>query len=78
MEQRLGYIEKKVDKILTILSGDKEFDSSDVGLIGEMADIRKRIERLEKWKDRVIYFLIGASFFAGWTIPDLLSKFFTK
>lgn len=78
MEQRLGYIEKKVDKILTILSGDKEFDSTDVGMIGEMADMRKRLEKLEKWKDRVLYFLIGAGFVGGYTISDLLAKLFTK
>lgn len=78
MEQRLGYIEKKVDKILTILSGDKEFDSTDVGMIGEMADMRKRLEKLERWKDRVLYFLIGAGFVGGYTISDLLAKLFTK
>lgn len=78
MEQRLGYIEKKVDKILTILSGDKEFDSTDVGMIGEMSDMRKRLEKLERWKDRVLYFLIGAGFVGGYTISDLLAKLFTK
>lgn len=65
----------KVDKIIDMLSGS-EFDKNDNGLVGDVRQLKVRVAKLERWKDRVIYFLIGASFFAGWTIPDLLSKLF--
>jgi len=66
----------KVDKIINILSGN-EFDKSDNGIVGDVRVLKQRVAKLERWKDRVVYFLIGASFAAGWTISDIITRFFT-
>lgn len=71
--EKLEFIEKKVDKILLLLSGDHEIDRQDEGLVGDVRNLKLRVYRLERWKDRVIYFLIGISFAAGWGISDLLN-----
>lgn len=85
--ERLGYIEKKVDDLLGIqdslernvdlilikLSGN-EVDEGDTGLVGDVRDLKQRMFRLERWRDRVIYFFIGISFAAGWGVSDLINK----
>jgi hypothetical protein len=71
-------LSKKMDKVIDILSGDQEFDKSDTGMVGEMKQLKARVTKLERWKDRVIYLLIGAAFAGGWTLSDLIGKFFSK
>jgi hypothetical protein len=75
MKADLRNLNGKVDKIINILSGN-EFDKNDNGMVGDVRQLKARVAKLERWKDRVIYFLVGASFAAGWTISDLLQKFF--
>lgn len=75
MKNEMSQLNKKVDKIIDILSGN-DLDRNDNGVVGDVRQLKMRVAKLERWRDRVIYFLIGASFFAGWTIPDMLSKFF--
>lgn len=75
MQNDVRQLNGKVDKIIDILSGN-EFDKNDNGVVGDVRQLKARVTKLERWKDRVIYALIGASFGAGWTISDLITKFF--
>jgi chromosome segregation ATPase len=75
MKENMRQLNSKVDKILEALSGN-DLDKSDQGTIGDVRELKRRVAKLERWKDRVIYALIGVSFGAGWTISDLLQKFF--
>lgn len=75
MKNEMSQLNKKVDKIIDILSGN-EYDKNDNGVVGDVRQLKIRVAKLERWKDRVIYILIGASFVAGWTIPDILQKIF--
>lgn len=75
MKTQLTKLDNKVDRVIEMLSGN-EYDKNDNGLTGEVRQLNIRVAKLEKWKDRVIYVLVGASFVAGWTIPDILQKIF--
>lgn len=77
VKTEMSQLNKKVDKIIGMLSGN-DLDRNDNGLVGDVRQLKLRVAKLERWKDRVIYFLIGASFAAGWTISDLLTRFFSK
>jgi hypothetical protein len=77
VKTEMSKLNGKVDKIINILSGN-EYDKNDTGIVGDVRQLKARVAKLERWKDRVIYFLIGASFAAGWTISDLLTRFFSK
>lgn len=76
MQTDMQEMNGKVDKILHVLTGNP-IDKNDGGMVGNMHKLEQRVTKLEKWKDRVVYMLIGASFGAGWTISDILQKFFT-
>lgn len=75
MKIEMSQLNKKVDKIIDILSGN-DLDKNDNGVVGDVRQLKMRVARLERWKDRAVYLLIGASFVAGWTIPDILQKIF--
>lgn len=77
VQAEVSKLNGKVDKIINILSGN-EYDKNDTGIVGDVRQLKARVYKLERWKDRVVYFLIGASFAAGWTISDLITRFFTK
>lgn len=76
VKTEMSKLNGKVDKIIDILSGN-EYDRNDNGIVGDVRQLKMRVAKLERWKDRVVYALIGASFGAGWTLSDLLQKFFT-
>lgn len=76
MQNDMRALNGKVDKIIDILSGN-ELDKNDSGVVGDVRQLKARVTKLERWKDRVVYVLIGASFGAGWTISDILQKFFS-
>jgi ElaB/YqjD/DUF883 family membrane-anchored ribosome-binding protein len=77
MQNEIRQVNSKVDKILDVVSGNA-LDKNDQGIMGDVRNLKARVAKLERWKDRVIYALIGVSFGAGWTISDLLQKFFNK
>jgi hypothetical protein len=54
----------KITKILSLLQGN-DLDKDDKGLVGTVNDIDKRVKTLEKWKDRIVWLLIGLSIPAG-------------
>jgi hypothetical protein len=76
VKNEVSKLNSKMDRVINILSGN-ELDKNDNGLVGDVRQLKLRVAKLERWKERVIYFLIGASFAAGWTVQDLIQKFFT-
>jgi hypothetical protein len=77
LERQVGGIDKKVSSILVLLKGH-EMDNDDKGMIGELKDHEKRLEALEKMKDRLVYFLIGLSIPAGWGLIDIIQSVIIK
>lgn len=62
-----------ISTILILLTGNK-IDRDDKGIVGKINSIEKRVETLEKWKDRVFWIVIGMSFPAGVGTWELLSQ----
>ncbi len=77
VEKKVSSVERKVDSILVILQGN-EMDREDKGMIGQTNDHEKRIQALEKMKDRIFWFLIGLSAFASWGLMDIIEKIVFK
>jgi hypothetical protein len=67
----------KTDSILSILQG-QELDENDHGMIGKTNDMGKRLSRLERFKDRATWLIIGMSIPAGYGITEVLSWVLTK
>jgi len=85
VKKELEAITKKVDAVLTILTGN-EYDVT-MGLLnrfGEFANrmqvlekqTEERLYKLEKWKDRVVWIAVGAGITSGGGVWLILSKIF--
>ena len=74
LEKQVGGIDTKVTSILILLRGH-EMDKDDKGMIGVQNEHEDRLIKLEKLKDRLIWFLYGLSIPAGWGIIDMIKKF---
>lgn len=74
---RMEGMEQNLTRILSLLAGNS-LDRNDSGVVGQMAQLKARVEKLEKWKDKAVYTIIGLAFGAGWGISDLLSKIFNR
>lgn len=68
---------KKVDKILALLIGN-DLDKSDVGFIGVAIENKKRIGRLEMFKNRFVWILIGVSLGAGYGLREFVKNVLGK
>lgn len=68
---------RNLDKILQVLTGN-DLDETDTGMIGQVKELEGRIIKLERFRDRAIYIMIGLSFGGGWAISDIIDKFFSK
>jgi hypothetical protein len=77
LEKQVKGIDSKVTSILILLRGH-DMDKDDKGMIGIQNDHEQRIAKLEKMKDRLVYFLFGLSAFAGWGILDIIGKIVFK
>jgi hypothetical protein len=77
LERQVASVDAKVSSILQLLKGN-ELDEEDLGMIGIQNDHEKRIDRIEKLFDRMFWFLIGLSAFAGWGIVDIIQKVVLK
>ncbi len=77
MEEQLKHkvddIDNKVTSILTLLRGNA-LDKNDPGVIGAVDDLIKRITNLEKWKDRIVWMVIGMGVPASVGIVEILRK----
>lgn len=71
LDKSVGGTNENVKLVISLLKGN-ELDKSDGGLIGEHNDLKKRIERLEKFKDRMFWVLITAAGITGLNLFQLL------
>lgn len=77
LDENIQTVDRKVSSILSILSGN-ELDKEDKGLIGTLNHLDERVSKLEKFKDRAMWFVIGLSVPAGFGIADIVTRIFTK
>jgi hypothetical protein len=69
-------LKKKLDEVLNLLRGNT-LDKSDQGFIGSVNDLEKRVSTLEKWKDRIVWMVIGMGIPASVGIVEILKKLLT-
>lgn len=70
-QQDVG-LNRKVDQVLELLQGSP-LDDNDTGLVGTVNNVLKRVEKLEKIKDKALWVLLGMAAPAGWGITRILS-----
>lgn len=66
-------LKKKLDEVLILLRGNA-LDKSDQGFTGAVNDLENRVSVLEKWKDRVVWMVIGMGIPASVGIIEILKK----
>lgn len=76
VEEKVNNIDKNVNLMVILLRGN-EFDKSDGGMIGEQTELRRRLDRLEKFKDKMIWVLVGASLVTGLNLVQLIDMVIT-
>jgi hypothetical protein len=69
------YIEKKIDKILNAMFGDND-NALNIGVVHEIGALKDKVKKLETWRDRALYILIGISAAAGWGVGDIIKTLF--
>lgn len=70
-------LKKKLDEVLSLLRGNI-LDKNDQGFIGSVNDLEKRVTGLEKWRDRIIWTLVGMGIPASVGMIEILKKIFLK
>lgn len=75
--EKIDSTNKHLDKILEVLTGN-DLDATDNGMIGQVKELNARVLKLERFKDKAIYIMVGFSFGAGWAISDIIDKLFIK
>lgn len=68
-------LKKKLDEVLSLLRGNI-LDKSDNGFIGSVNDLEKRVSTLEKWKDRIVWMIVGMGIPASIGVVEILKKIF--
>ena len=78
LEEQVKAIDKKVTTIIHLLTGT-DLDKSQ-GFLHQFEEqvqvigvLQKRIEKLEKWKDRIIWILVGLALPTGYGIAGILN-----
>lgn len=77
IQKDLTEVDDKVTGILAFLRGN-ELDKDDRGMVGTVNDLKKRVEYLEKWKDRIFYIMVGMALPAGVGTWELFKNIFTS
>lgn len=75
--KELHEISKNVSDILSLLRGN-HLDKNDKGLTGMVDDHDDRLTKLEKFKDRATWMIIGMAAPASWGIIQMLLAIFVK
>lgn len=74
MDLQLRRMSEKVDTVLVYMVGN-ELDTETGGMIKKFATQEKRIRDLEKFRDRMIWFLTGASVLGGFGLSKVIEIF---
>lgn len=80
VEGTLEKVNKNVSLMVILLRGN-EFDSNDRGMIGKQSEQDRRIDRLERFKDKMIWVMVGAGVIGGlnlFQLIDMVKKAFGK
>lgn len=77
LTDKVDDIDEKVTSILTLLRGNA-LDKSDNGIIGAVDSLERRLAILEKWKDRIVWMVLGMGLPASVGIMEILKKIFLK
>lgn len=77
LEKKIVGIEKSLSKVLSLLGGN-DLDKDDNGIVGTVSEHDKRIENLEKWKDRFVWTVIGLGLPSGIGVYEILKKIILK
>lgn len=72
INNKVENMNKNVDLMVILLRGN-EFDKSDNGMIGEQNDLKRRVERLENFKDRMFWVLMTAAAITGLNLVQLVN-----
>lgn len=76
-QEKLISVEEKVSTILDLLQGNR-LNKNDKGLVGTVEEHDKRITTLEKWKDRLVWTVVGLALPSSVGIVEILKKIFAK
>lgn len=80
VEGTLEKVNKNVSLMVILLRGN-EFDSNDRGMIGKQSEQDRRIDRLERFKDKMIWVMVGAGVIGGLNliqVIEMVKKAFGK
>jgi len=77
LEKKVDHVDNKVSSILSLLQGNK-LDKNDNGVIGIVNELHERVTSLEKWRDRIIWMVIGMGLPASVGLVEILKKIFLK
>lgn len=85
MESNLSHIEDKITKMSdgvdTVIDNQKKIsgwligdddNELNIGVLAELVRVKQRLDKLEKWKDRVVYIIIGMSIVSGIGVARIL------
>lgn len=75
-QERLQDLDRKLTLVLQLLQGN-HLDKSDTGQIGKINDLVKRVTKLERLKDKVLWVAVGCGVVTG-GIGGWLSKVFSN
>lgn len=81
VDNKVTLINKNVDLMVILLRGNTEFNKDDKGMIGDVSSLRSRVEKLEKFKDKMFWILITAAGITGlnlWQLLELVINAFKK
>lgn len=75
--KKLEDMHKDLGEIKTLLKGNS-LDRADRGMIGEVDNLKARVQRLERFVDRGTWLVIGLAIGAGYALTDIVTKLFQK
>ena len=73
IENEMSVVGIKVSGVLSLLKGN-ELDKGDNGMLGELADMRVRLDKLEKFNTKVIYVALGMSLPASYGVLQIIQN----
>lgn len=73
LEKQFKSLDTSTKSLIMLLSGNP-LDKTDNGIIGMVREMREQLTKLQRFKDRSIWLMVGLSIGAGWGLSDLLTK----
>jgi hypothetical protein len=77
VEEKLVSVERKVSTILDLIAGNN-LNKDDKGIVGKVVSHDDRLDDLEKWRDRLVWTVIGMGLPASVGIWEILRKIILK